>query len=272
MGTDITTVPIDASFFEHAERSTMAWLGMAGAIINARGTIVLIDPLLSAIYRDGRSLCEADVPLRIPLPLNASDLPRVDAVLYTHADGDHFGPMTLASLVQRHACRFIAPPPVLEAIRKTGADSSRLTLAREGDQITVGNARIRVTPALHDWQEKDPWKREDCCGYLVQCADGVIWHPGDTRLIDDLYAVKGVDVFLFDVADVTTHLGPSGSAALAASCGARILVPYHYGTFDLPPGGYATCDPDTAKPFLKDSKARWLQLNPGEPLTLPVGS
>ncbi len=178
--------------------------------------------------------------------------------------------MTLGSLVQRFDCRFIAPPPVLEAIRTAGARPGRLTLAREGDLITVGDARIRVTPALHDWQEKDPWKREDCCGYLVECADGVVWHPGDTRLIDDLYTVKGVDVFLFDVADVPTHLGPSGSAALAASCGARVLVPYHYGTFDLPPGTYATCDPDAAKPFLKGSKARWLPLNPGEPVALPI--
>ncbi|HET6487320.1 MAG TPA: MBL fold metallo-hydrolase [Spirochaetia bacterium] len=271
MGADIKTVPLGTSFFARAETSTMAWLGMAGAVINARGTIVLIDPLLTAVESSGKLLCEGDVPLRIPLPLSAADLPRVDAVLYTHADADHFGMMTLASLVQRHSCRFIAPPPVLEAIRKTGVQPARLTLAREGDRVMIGDARIRVTPALHDWQEKDPWKREDCCGYLVQCADGTIWHPGDTRLIDDLYAVKGVDVFLFDVADVTTHLGPSGSAALAASCGARVLVPYHYGTFDLPPGTYATCDPDAAKPFLKESKARWLQLNPGEPLTLPIG-
>jgi hypothetical protein len=65
-------------------------------------------------------------------------------------------------------------------------------------------------------------------------------------------------------------LGPAGSARLAASSGARALLAYHYGTFDLPAGGYATCDPADALPFVKDLPAEFLQLDPGEPFKLPL--
>jgi L-ascorbate metabolism protein UlaG (beta-lactamase superfamily) len=266
----IRTVPLEASFFAGSSLTRVAWLGMAGVICNVRGTILLIDPLLSAVEKEGRAYCEGEVPLRLPLPILAEKLPRVDAVMYTHADGDHFGRMTLRTLIRRFDCSFIAPPPVLEEMRTTGVRPDRLVTAREGDTVSVGPARITVTPAMHDWQEKDPWKREDCCGYLIGSPDGTVWHPGDTRLIDDLLSVKGVDVFFFDVADVDSHLGPSGSARLAVSCGARVLIPFHYGTFDLPPGGYATSDPEAARPYLKGVEARFLQLDPGEPLQLPV--
>jgi hypothetical protein len=45
---------------------------------------------------------------------------------------------------------------------------------------------------------------------------------------------------------------------------------YHYGTFDLPPGSYGGCDPDDSLPHIQDQAARFLILNPGELLKLPL--
>lgn len=39
---------------------------------------------------------------------------------------------------------------------------------------------------------------------------------------------------------------------------------------DLPPGSFGNCDPDAALPYLKDIAGRFLKLNPGEVLELPV--
>ena len=67
-----------------------------------------------------------------------------------------------------------------------------------------------------------------------------------------------------------THLGPAGSAALAKTCGATDLIAYHYGTYDVPPGGPFGCDPADCAPYLSSVPSRWHQPVPGHVLPLPM--
>ena len=270
MGKELATQIISPSFFEPREDTIFAWLGMAGVLINARGTILLVDPLISLANRDDPTLCESGYRLKIPLPIEAKDIPRADAVLYTHADSDHFGSMTAQVFAGQLQCLFVAPSPVLRYLTEVGVTQGRMETARDFESIRVGDVEIFVTPALHDWQEVDPWKREDCCGSLIRTLDGTIWHPGDTRLIDPLLEIGGVDVLFFDVAAVDAHLGPAGSARLAASSGARVMVAYHYGTFDLPAGSFGGCHPEDSLPYIAGIPADFLQPDPGEILRLPL--
>ncbi|MDK1032416.1 MAG: MBL fold metallo-hydrolase [Planctomycetia bacterium] len=112
----LVSQPIEPSFFEQADSTLLTWLGMAGALINVRGTILLIDPLITLIEQDGETLCEGGHRLKISLPIEAADVPRADAVMYTHADGDHFVTLTAETLYRNHKPKFIAPPPVLERL------------------------------------------------------------------------------------------------------------------------------------------------------------
>ena len=264
MTTQLTTFPIQPSFFEPQDSTTAAWLGMAGVLINARGRILLIDPLIVSTFKDGREISEEGYKLKVPLPIQARDIPQADLVCYTHADDDHLGRMTAKALAERLTCRFLAPAPVAQRLVELGIDPSRIDTAKDYDSLHLGPLEVLVTPALHDWQEHNPWQRNDCCGYLVRTPDGSLWHPGDTRLIDELLEIKDVDVLFFDVAAVEAHLGPAGSARLAASCDARILVAYHYGTFDLPPGSFASFDPEDALPYVQGLSAKFVRPNPGE--------
>ena len=186
MNPDLKTQPVGPSFFEERRRTLVTWLGMAGALINAHGTILLIDPLISTVERDGEVVSEEGYRLKLPLPLEAKDVPRVDLVMYTHADDDHLGRMTAKTLAGRTRARFIAPHMVECILWEQEIDEERITTAQDFMTLKAGEAEIYVTPALHDWQEVDPYQRGDCCGYLVKTPDGTIWHPGDTRLIDEL--------------------------------------------------------------------------------------
>lgn len=270
MTTPLTTQPIPTTFFERTDTTSVVWLGMAGVLVNAHGTILLIDPMLTTVEKDGKLTCEGELEMVVPVPMEARMIPRVDYVLYTHADFDHFGRMTASVLAERPACRFIAPRRVIPLLREVGVAEERIRLAREGERLQAGKVEIEITPALHDYPQEVPFEREDCCGYLLRTADGTIWHPGDTSLIDELLEVKGVDVFFFDIFAVETHLGSEGSARLAASCGAKVMIAYHYGTLVFPPG-FPTFVPEDALPYLTDVRGRYLVLNPGEPLDLPVG-
>jgi L-ascorbate metabolism protein UlaG (beta-lactamase superfamily) len=271
MNTQLESRRITAAFFEPREDTLVAWLGMAGALVNARGTVLLIDPLLTTVRSGGEPRSESGERLKIALPIEASDVPRADAVLYTHADADHFGRLTARTLATRLEPRFLAPPPVRRALAEMGIAGERVVTACDFDSLRIGVAEVVVTPALHNWQEDGAWRRGECCGFLVKTPDGTIWHPGDTRLIDELLEIRGVDVLFFDVAAVEAHLGPQGSARLAETSGAQALIAYHYGTFDLPPGSYGGCDPRDALPYVECLPARFLLLNPGGPLRLTEG-
>ncbi|MFB3892979.1 MAG: MBL fold metallo-hydrolase [Phycisphaerae bacterium] len=276
MPTKLTPRGIPATFFDQQAGTTCAWLGMAGLIVNARGTIMMIDPLITVVERDGIRRSETDLPLLIPfLPLEEKSVPRVDVVMYTHAGDDHFGRLTPQALDRRLAPVFLAPPPVLARLREMGVAGSRLMPARDFESSAIGNAKVEITPALHDHNPVNPWKRGDCCGFIIRTPDGAIWHPGDTRLIPELLEFRGVDVLLWDVAyQVHTHLGPDGSAALARTCGAKVYLAYHYGTFEAPEdGGYRRAlqsEPDDSLPFAAGLPGEFRVVEPGEVVALPL--
>ena len=61
---------------------------MAGFLLNSRGTTLMIDPLLG----------DFDMPIMIEMPIAATDVPRLDAVLVTHSDNDHYSVPTCTAL------------------------------------------------------------------------------------------------------------------------------------------------------------------------------
>lgn len=264
------TVPIRSDFFEEPARTQLTWLGMAGVMIHARGSIVLIDPLLGVIEEGGRTSSEAGFALDLPLPITAGEVLRADLVCYTHGDSDHIGRLTAQTLAERTQCQFLAPPPVARMLSSLGISSERIQTAHDFEVVMLGVIEITVTPALHNWQKEDPWQRGDCCGYLLRTPDGSVWHPGDTRLIDELFSFNNVDVLFFDVANVDSHLGADGSARIAATCGARVLIPYHYWSFGQSPGDFANFDQQRLADSTAGLQAKIVTLKPGELLELPV--
>jgi len=272
----LTPKPIDASFFDARDDTVLAWTGMAGLLVNTRGTILFVDPLIVASERDDEQYSETGLRLLAPLPIEAKDVPRADVVMYTHAEDDHCGKATARVFEENLQPTFFGPPPVFERLAEVGIDTSRRRIARDFETQRFGDVAVTVTPALHDHDATNPWKRGDCVGYLIRTPDGSVWHPGDSRLIDELLAFRDVDVLLWDVTlDCPAHLCPPGSAALAKSAGAKTLLAYHYGTMEAPERGglyerSLESDPDASLPFLEGIDAPFLRLNPGETLRLPL--
>ncbi len=74
------TQPFGAEAFDTSQGTSIRWLGMAGFLINSRGTTLMVDPLLEGF----------DMPVMIAFPIAAHAVPRLDAVLVTHSDNDHY--------------------------------------------------------------------------------------------------------------------------------------------------------------------------------------
>jgi L-ascorbate metabolism protein UlaG (beta-lactamase superfamily) len=254
------TQPFGTAAFGPSKQTTIRWLGFAGFLINSRGTTLLVDPVLEGF----------DMPVLIDMPIAPKAIPRLDAVLITHGDNDHFSVPT---------CRDLAP--VTKVYHSTVYVDSLMKAEglpsighRIGDQFAVGPVRVTVTPADHAWQNTYPgtskrfFKPEDCAGFWLETPDGTIWAPGDSRLIADHHLTRPTpDAIFFDFSDSEWHFGLSNAVKVANAYPDTPLLLCHWGSVDAPDFTPFNGDPQAlAKLVVNPGRIRVLA--PGEPFTL----
>jgi L-ascorbate metabolism protein UlaG (beta-lactamase superfamily) len=254
------TQPFGTEAFEASNKTTLRWLGMAGFLINSRGTTLMVDPLLGWF----------DMPIMIELPIAAADAPHLDAILVTHSDNDHYSVPTCRELAPvttaYHSTRYVASLMKHEELPAYGHNI--------GDVFTVGPVRVEVTPADHAWQNASPgastriFQPEDACGFWIETPDGTVWAPGDSRLIPDHHLkMPTPDALLFDFSDSEWHFGLDGAVEMANAYPDTPLLLHHWGSVDAPDFAPFNGDPETLYDLVQNT-ARIHVLAPGEPFTL----
>lgn len=218
--------PVTAEAFGKINGTQIRWLGGGNVLINSRGTIMLIDPLLTGF----------DMPLLLQTPLQAKDVPQLDALLVTHVDNDHFSRETCLAL--KDVCRsYHSTQYVAEEMRSAGICGTGHDI---GEQFSVGCVDVKLTPALHNWQAHVPgfeyrqWKEEDYCGFWLDTPDGTIWLPADSQLMECHLNMPQPDVILFDFSDNVWHITLDGAVRLANAYPDAKLLCIHWGTVDAP--------------------------------------
>ena len=253
------TKPFGTEAFQASDKTTLRWLGMAGFFINSRGTIVMIDPLLEGF----------DMPLLINFPIAAKDVARLDAVLVTHADNDHFSVPTNVALSKvtgmYHSTIYV------DSLMKN------LNLASVGhnigDVFKVKNLTVKLTAADHAYQNAFPgmskrrFKDEDACGFYIDTPDGSIWAPGDSRLLPEHLTMKSPDAILFDFSDSEWHFTFEGAVKIANAYPKAVLLLNHWGSVDAPDFSPFNADPARLQKAIVNPK-RIKILAPGESFTL----
>lgn len=250
------TMTFDENAFTRTDHTEVRWLGNSGAFINSRGTVVMIDPLLKGF----------DMPLLIEMPIDVSRIPRLDAVLITHSDNDHFS---------RETCKLVAPVcTAFHGPHYVASLMDELSIPGQGHDIhesfQVGTIRVTLTPAEHRWQNESSrhktreFQLEDYCGFWLDTPDGSIWAVGDSRLMEEQLKMPAPDVMLFDFSDSAWHIGFEGAVTMANTYPDTKLILWHWGSVDAPKMKEFNGDPaDLAKKIINPE--RILVLAPGEP-------
>ncbi|CAL9380064.1 putative protein [Streptomyces sp. enrichment culture] len=205
----------------------VTWWGHATCTVQDSGIRVLTDPLFARRLAHLRRRRGA-----LPPP----DAWRADVTLVSHLHADHLHVPSLARLAP--GTRLLVPrgaPRTVPGLRRlTGLSVTEVV---PGDEVTVGDLRIRVVPAWHDGRRLPLGpRRSPALGYVVE-GEGRTYFAGDTGLFDGMAeAVGPVDAALLPVGGWGPHLGEehldAGRAAQAlARLAPRSAVPVHYGTY-----------------------------------------
>jgi L-ascorbate metabolism protein UlaG (beta-lactamase superfamily) len=210
-------------------------LGQAGFALRSRDDFVLIDPFLSP--RPERLVDAIVDPRR---------LSGVRVVLATHEHGDHLDLPTWTVLAGASpAARFIVPEPLVPLVADAGIPGDRVTGARIGAPIQVGEVRATAVPARHAVGIEDGYSLGDeraprFVGYVVE-LDGVrLYHAGDT-LADEriLSAVREhhPDIALLPIngrdperegRGIVGNLSPDEAARVARDLSVALAIPMHF--------------------------------------------
>lgn len=216
----------------------VTYIGHATLLLEIGGATILTDPNFDT--KLGRILPRVSAP-----GIALEKLPPLDAILLTHAHADHLSFASLERL-PRHMPLY-APPVIAKWLRRLGFDHA-LDLA-PGESTKVNDVKISAAAATHRGNRYgyDRW-RSDANMYLLD-ADETIFFAGDTALVDDTHGLverelwnKGreLDLALLPIGWAPWwknrgfrkgHLTHEDALALFERLRAKVLVPYHWGTF-----------------------------------------
>jgi L-ascorbate metabolism protein UlaG (beta-lactamase superfamily) len=211
-----------------------------------------------------------------------SELPRIDAILLTHAHADHLSFRSLHALPS--GIPIYAPPAIARWLQRDGITTAHPV--EPGQSFRVAHISVTTAPARHVGARYgvDRW-RGDAHMYLLDNGTVSVLFTGDTALTPDAVDLaqtispRRVDVALLPIGFAPRwkqyffrrgHLTAADALSMFEQLNARIFIPFHWGTFQHVTSG--AHDAIRVLRSLLESHARASHvkiLSPGETLVVP---
>jgi L-ascorbate metabolism protein UlaG (beta-lactamase superfamily) len=172
---------------------------------------VLIDPFLSGN----------------PKAAISADDAAASAILLTHGHGDHFG--DTVDIAKRTGAPVVAITEIAREISEEGIEAHDANL---GGTVRFDWGWVKLVPALHT-STTPKGTVSPPAGLLINFADTIIYHLGDTCVFSDLRLVgkrNPIDVALMCIGGHYT-MDRTDAVDAAELVGAKTVIPCHYNTF-----------------------------------------
>jgi L-ascorbate metabolism protein UlaG (beta-lactamase superfamily) len=178
------------------------------------------DPLDGVTWFRGSSIRIRRDGLEIHVdPLRVTERSAADLVLLTHPHYDNFSEADIAR-VRKPGTVLVAPA----SMKKQIADADHLM--RPGDMLQLEGFDVLATPA-YNVDKKFHTLEQGWLGYVFTAGGVTYYHAGDTDFLPSMSGIRCDVAFLPCGGHYT--MGVDDAAKAAAACGARIIVPIHWG-------------------------------------------
>ncbi len=223
------------SFANIPKEFALYWLGHSSAIMELNQKRIIFDPVLG----NAAPLFFA-VPRFDIAPIKREDLPRADYVVITHNHYDHLERATIQKINAKH---FIVPLGVKQALVGWGIQENKIIELGWGKEFVDGDFKFVAREGVH-YSGRSSWDKNKTLwnSYVILSKDKKIFWGGDTGYGDHFKKI-GQEYGKFDFVALeidgwnpawkNTHLFPDEVIKATQELNAEILLPIHWGVFDL---------------------------------------
>ncbi len=164
--------------------------------------------------------------------IGVKDVEGLDFILASHGHFDHF--TDAIPLAKRTGATIVGAFELATFAQNQGVENVHPMNIGGGHTFPFGYAKM--TPALHTatvaGDDEGAFTTQPA-GWWLDMNGKRLYHAGDTALLTDMQLLKGkVDVALLPIGDNFT-MGPDDAAIAVDFIEPRIVIPMHYGTWEV---------------------------------------
>lgn len=234
--------PVPLAVPEHptvADQLAVTWYGHASVLVEVDGRRVLVDP----VWSDRASPSPLIGPKRMhPVPTGIHDLPPLDVVVISHDHYDHLDLGTIRQLVEHSAAPFVVPLGVGAHLRAWGVPETRIVELEWGGRARVRELTLTCTEARHFSGRGLTRNNTLWASWVITGPQHGVFFGGDTGytpVFAELGARYGpfnltlLPIGAYGDAWPDIHMNPEEAVRAHSDLGGGLLVPIHWGTFNL---------------------------------------
>lgn len=222
-----------------AQLTRLRWLGHSAVLLEANGKVILLDPMLGPSpaphpWLGGKRFGA--------LPIEADELPHIDAVLISHDHYDHLDYGSIITLKEK-TDHFYVPLGVGAHLAAWGVKKEKIHELAWGEAVQQDGFTFISTPARH-FSGRGLLDRNQTLwsSWVIHTPDTKLYFSGDSgygphfREIGEQYGpfdFAMIECGQYDLRWEAIHMLPEQSVQAALDLKARRMMPIHWGAFTL---------------------------------------
>jgi L-ascorbate metabolism protein UlaG (beta-lactamase superfamily) len=215
------------------------WIGHASTLVEIDGRRILFDP----VFSERCSPSTLFGPRRFhPAPLALADLPPIDAVMISHDHFDHLDMVTATTLAGR-GTHYVVPLGIGAHLEAWKIPAGQITELDWWQTTTTAGLSITSTPARH-YSGRNPLRSDQALwsSWVVAGSAHKVYFSGDTGYFDGFAAIGAkhgpfdltlIKIGASDPTWIDIHMSPEQAVQAHQDLGGKLLLPVHWGTFNL---------------------------------------